>query len=103
MTARTMRRSTTRSFWTACPLSRMARRQSCATSFDNVNRTVGARLSGEIAHRYGDAGLDRRHDRHQLRGQRGAKFRCVLHPWRASQSSGARPTTMWARGWAAVR
>ncbi len=41
----------------------------------NVNRTVGAMLSGEVAKRYGHAGLRRQHHPHQLQGHRGRQLR----------------------------
>ncbi len=48
----------------------------------NINRTVGAMLSGEVAERYGHAGLAGRHHRHSSQRYRRAELRRLSRAWR---------------------
>ena len=63
----------------------------------NVHRTVGAMLSGEIARRYGHAGLPRGHDLGAL--PRHCRAAASARSWRTASPSNsmATPTTMSAR------
>jgi glutamate synthase (NADPH/NADH) large chain len=51
------------------------------TKVNNVNRTVGAMLSGEVAKRYGHAGLPDDTIHVQLNGTAGAEFWCIPGSW----------------------
>ena len=44
------------------------------TTIRNSNRTAGAMLSGEVAKRYGHAGLAGRHDHREVDGVSGQSF-----------------------------
>ena len=63
----------------------------------NVNRTVGAMLSGEIARRHGHAGLKPDQLRVTLQGRRRAELRRLGRPRRHARPRSATPTTTSAR------
>ena len=67
----------------------------------NVNRTVGAMLSGEVARRYGDEGLPDGTIAREVHRHRRAELRRLPGARRRRSSSRARPTTMPARAFPA--
>jgi glutamate synthase (NADPH) large chain len=63
----------------------------------NVDRTVGAMLSGEVAKRYGHAGAARRHDPRQASPAPPARASAPSSPAASRSTWRARPTTTSAR------
>ena len=81
-------RSIPRSCATPRRRSRAASASRLRYTIQNAHRTVGARLAGEIARRYGSNGLPERYHRDALQGQRRPELRGLGHERHAPDPGG---------------